>query len=106
VLHFGPEEVEHAVKDLPAALRKIVARALRQNPAERYPSADDMRYDLRDFLHARQGRPYGAKEAEAELSDILKEASDLRKLTAYPDVEEGVLPLPPDLRGDEPGDVH
>jgi serine/threonine-protein kinase len=106
VLHFGPEEVEHAAKDLPAALQKIVARALRQNPAERYPSADDMRYDLRDFLHARHGRPYGAKEAEAELSDILKEASDLRKLTAHPDVEKGVLPLPPDLKGDEPGGVH
>lgn len=106
VLHFGPEEVEHAAKNLPAPLRKIVARALRQSPAERYATADDMRYDLRDYLYARPGRPYGPKEAEAELSDILKEASDLRKLRAHPDVEEGVLPLPPDLTGREPGETH
>jgi eukaryotic-like serine/threonine-protein kinase len=105
VLHFGPDEVERAAKELPVPLRKVVARALRPNPAERYQSADDMRYDLRSFLHARQGRPYGAKEAEAELSDILKEASDLRKLAAHPDVERGVLPLPPD-QSDEPGDIH
>ena len=105
VLHFGPEEVERATGELPAPLRKIVTRALRPHPAERYPSADDMRYDLRDFLHARPGRPYGAKEAEAELSDILKESSDLRKLAAYPAVEQGVLPVPPDQKSGEPGDI-
>jgi eukaryotic-like serine/threonine-protein kinase len=106
VLHFGPEEVESAAKELPGPLQKVVERALRPSPAERYQSADDMRYDLRDFLHARPGRPYGAKEAEAELSEILKEASDLRKLAAHPDVEQGVLPEPPDLKSDEPGGVH
>jgi serine/threonine-protein kinase len=106
VLHFGPDEVQHAAKELPGPLQKVVERALRPNPAERYQSADDMRYDLRDFLHARPGRPYGAKEAEAELSEILKEASDLRKLAAHPDVEQGVLPEPPDLKSDEPGGVH
>ncbi|OJH33389.1 protein kinase domain-containing protein [Cystobacter ferrugineus] len=106
VLHFGPEEVECAAKELPGPLQKVVTKALRPNPAERYQSADDMRYDLRDFLHARPGRPYGAKEAEAELSEILKEASDLRKLAAHPDVEQGVLPEPPDLKSDEPGGVH
>ncbi|OJH33940.1 serine/threonine protein kinase [Cystobacter ferrugineus] len=97
VLHFGPDEVSHATRELPEALRKIVARALRPEPAERYASADDLRYDLRDFLHSRPGGPFGAKEAEAEMSDILKEASDLRKLAAHPDVEQGVLPSPPDL---------
>jgi eukaryotic-like serine/threonine-protein kinase len=106
VLHFGPDEVERAARELPGPLRKVVTRALRPNPAERYPSADDMRYDLRDFLHARPGRTYGAKEAEAEMSEILKEASDLRKLAAHVDVEQGVLPVPPDLKSDEPGGVH
>jgi serine/threonine-protein kinase len=105
VLHFGPEEVERANRELPAPLRKIVTRALRPHPAERYASADDMRYDLRDFLQARQGRPYGAKEAEAELSDILKESSDLRKLAAYPAVEQGVLPVPADQKSGEPGGI-
>jgi len=106
VLHFGPEEVEKAAQELPAPLRHIVSRALQPNPAERYPHAGDMRTDLLDFLHAHGRQPYGAREAEAEMSGILKEASDVSKLAALPAVERGVLPMPPDLKSKGPDEAH
>ncbi len=106
VLHFGPEEVEKAARELPAPLRHIVSRALQPDPTERYPHAGDMRTDLRDFLHSGGHPPYGARDAEAEVSDILKEASDVSKLAALPAVERGVLPMPPDLKSKGTEEAH
>ncbi|HZH77438.1 MAG TPA: hypothetical protein VEY88_15540, partial [Archangium sp.] len=67
---------------------------------ERYPSADVLRDELRAWLLG-LARPYGAKEAEEELAELLKEASDLRGLAAHAGVERGVLPVPPDMDSDD-----
>ena len=99
VLDFGPEEVRRVAEELPEPLRRIVAKSLHPEPDERYETAGRMRDELRAFL-ARPGkrRPFGAREAKAEAHAILEQASDLEKLGAYPVVERGVLPLPPDMR--------
>ncbi len=53
---------------------------------------------MRAFLtRPGQPRPFGPKEAKAEANALFDEASDLEKLHAYPVVERGVLPLPPDM---------
>ena len=91
-----PEEVERASEAVPEPLRRIVARALRQEPAERYPTAGDMATELRQSLRT-LGKPYGAKQLEEEVARVLKGASDYRGLDAYGTVEGGVLPLPPDM---------
>ncbi|MCY1073635.1 protein kinase domain-containing protein [Archangium lansingense] len=97
LLHFGPEEVQQATEELPEPLRRIVARALRPEPAERYQTAGQLRDELRDFLQGAGQQPYGAKQAKAEVNRLFGEASDLDKLQAYPIVEIGVLPVPPDM---------
>jgi eukaryotic-like serine/threonine-protein kinase len=51
-----------------------------------------MRDELRVYL-ASLRRPFGAPEAAAELADILKKASALKRMDAHP-VEIGVLPWP------------
>jgi serine/threonine-protein kinase len=102
VLHFGPEEVQRVAEDMPVPLRRIVSTALRPNPDERYPTADKLRDELRAYLRG-WPQPYGAKEAEEELAELLKEASDLDKLAVHAGVERGVLPLPPDMGSD---DIH
>ena len=61
VLHFGPEEVRRATEELPEPLRRILAKALRPNPDERYPTAGQLRDELRAFLH-RPGQLYGRLE--------------------------------------------
>ncbi|WP_395850093.1 serine/threonine-protein kinase [Cystobacter fuscus] len=100
VLHFGPEEVQRVADEVPEPLRRIVSTALRPSPNERYPSADKLRDELRDYLRG-WPQPYGAKEAEEELAALLKEASDLDKLAVRAGVERGVLPLPPDMGSDD-----
>jgi serine/threonine-protein kinase len=100
VLHFGPEEVQRVAEEVPAQLRRIVSTALRPNPDERYASADKLRDELRAYLRG-WPQPYGAKEAEEELVELLKEAHDLDKLAARGGVERGVLPLPPDMDSDD-----
>jgi serine/threonine-protein kinase len=92
LLRFGPEDVERMAYKAPAALKDVLHRALRSNPDERYPSAADMRDALRAYLRAAQ-QPFGASEAAAELADILKRASALKRPNAHP-VELGVLPWP------------
>ncbi|MFY0563351.1 hypothetical protein ACN28E_05860 [Archangium lansingense] len=86
-----------AAEELPEPLRRIVARALRPEPAERYQTAGQLRDELRDFLQGAGQQPYGAKQAKAEVNRLFGEASDLDKLQAYPIVEIGVLPVPPDM---------
>jgi serine/threonine-protein kinase len=100
VLHFGPEEVQRVAVEVPTPLRQIVSNALCPNPDERYPSADMLRDELRAYLQ-RLPQPYGAKDAEAELAELLKEGSDLDKLAAHAGVERGVLPVPPDIDTDD-----
>ncbi|OJT21121.1 hypothetical protein BO221_30100 [Archangium sp. Cb G35] len=97
LLHFGPEEVQHATRELPEPLRRIVTRALRPEPAERYATAGQMRDELRDFLQATGQPPYGAKQAKAEVKRLFALASAPAELPAYSIVEMGVLPVPPDM---------
>jgi serine/threonine-protein kinase len=92
LLRFGPEDVERIARQAPAPLKQVVHRALRSAPAERYQSAAEIRDELRAYL-GNLRRPFGAPEAAAELSDILNEASALKRLDAHP-VEFGVLPWP------------
>jgi len=76
----------------PAPLKQVVHLALWSNPAERYQSAAELRDELRAYLRS-LGQPFGAAEAAAELADILKKASALKRKAAHP-VEMGVLPWP------------
>jgi serine/threonine-protein kinase len=98
VLHFGPEEVQRATEELPEPLGRILSQALRPDPDERHPTAGQLRDELRAFLHRPgQQQPFGAKEAKAEAHAVFEAASHLEKLHAYPVVERGILPLPPDM---------
>jgi serine/threonine-protein kinase len=92
LLRFGPEDVERIARQAPAPLRKVALRALQSDPTNRYQSAAEMRDELRAYL-ASPRRPFGAPEAAAELADILKKASALKRMDAHP-VEIGVLPWP------------
>ncbi|WP_309889020.1 serine/threonine-protein kinase [Archangium sp.] len=92
LLRFGPEDVERIARQAPAPLRKVALRALQSDPPNRYPSAAEMRDELRAYL-ASLRRPFGAPEAAAELADIVKKASALKRMDAHP-VEIGVLPWP------------
>jgi eukaryotic-like serine/threonine-protein kinase len=92
LLRFGPEDVERIAYKASAPLMKVALRALQSDPAERYQSAAELRDDLRAYLRS-LGQPFGASEAAAELADILKKASALKRKDAHP-VEIGVLPWP------------
>jgi serine/threonine-protein kinase len=92
LLRFGPKDVERIAFKAPAPLKQVAHRALRSDPAERYQSAAEMRDDLRAYLRSLR-QPFGAMEAAAELADILKKASALKRKAAHP-VEIGVLPWP------------
>ena len=95
VLHFGPEQVERAVEEVPVPLQHTIARALAAEPAERHATAGQMRDELRAYLRNLE-KPHGAREAEAELSGLLKEASDEALLVVASGMERGVLPTPVD----------
>lgn len=101
VLHFGPAEVRRAADELPEALRRIITRALRDNPDERYPTSSDMHTDLYDYLHTLE-TPYGEKEAAAEAAEILMEAADLGRLPGPAD-GQAARPAPPEAG---PGNIH
>jgi serine/threonine protein kinase len=92
LLRFGPEDVERIAQQAPAPLKKVALRALQSDPTKRFQSAAEMRDELRAYL-ASLRRPFGAPEAAAELADILKKASALKRMDAHP-VEIGGLPWP------------
>jgi len=47
VLRDDPKPVSEFRRDIPPELRRIVARCLKKNPEERYPSAAELAHDLR-----------------------------------------------------------
>jgi serine/threonine-protein kinase len=57
-----PAPPRHANTDVPVPLEAIIMRLLAKNPAARYPSAEDLRADLRRF---REGQPVLAMGAAA-----------------------------------------
>jgi beta-lactam-binding protein with PASTA domain len=48
-VHESPVPPRHLNVELPAAIEAIVLKCLAKNPANRYPSAEDLRADLRRF---------------------------------------------------------
>jgi serine/threonine-protein kinase len=92
LLRFGPEAVERAAPRAPARLKAVVHRALCLEPAQRYPSAAELRDDLRAYLRG-LARPYGVSEAALEMATLLSRACALKRPQAHP-VELGVLPWP------------
>ena len=91
LLRFGPKDVERAGRGLPARLRQIVARALRVDPSERYPSALALADELRGFRSA-QWPQYREQELAAEVAALISAAKKLDRSVAYSVTEPGVLP--------------
>ncbi|QSQ23076.1 serine/threonine protein kinase [Pyxidicoccus parkwayensis] len=74
-----PNEVVRAVAGLPRDFQAVLQRALRRAPAERYPTAGQMRDALRACLaQVSQDSSYGRQEAAAELAQLISEASAAR----------------------------
>jgi serine/threonine-protein kinase len=94
VLHFGPEELLHAAHAVPEPLQRIVSKALRANPDERYSSASDMHNDLCCYLLGLKPA-YGAKEVAEEASEILMHAAELEGVPAHAAFKQGLLPPAP-----------
>lgn len=88
VLSLRPEEVERAAGDVPEPLKRVLHKALRREPAERYQTGGEMREELRSYLRD-LGRPFGPPEAAEELASLLEPGS-LREIAALP-IERGVL---------------
>jgi serine/threonine-protein kinase len=70
---FRPEYVERATLGLSAPMRDIVLRALKRDPAERFQSGLELRDALWEFLGG-QGRCYGPRDAQREISLVRAEA--------------------------------
>ncbi len=92
LLRFGPKEVQRAARRLPLRLRRILAKALQPEPAERYPSALEMAEELRGFLSEACPK-YGEREVAAERTMLIGAARRLRDNAAYSVLEPGILPV-------------
>jgi serine/threonine-protein kinase len=95
---FGPEDVEKAVQWLPSSLKVILHRLLCREPADRYQSAAELEADLRARLHELR-KPYGAREAIAEVRDAGADARDMRDAADV--AEEGVFPPAVKVRSED-----
>jgi serine/threonine-protein kinase len=91
IQRFGPEDVERVARGVPGQLKRILHKALRGNPEDRYQTGAELREDLRAYL--RLGRPFGAAEAAAELAPLLFQKKSPQETRAFP-TEKGVLPTP------------
>lgn len=73
----GPQEVEHLARDVPAGLRAVVLRALRQSPADRFGTAAELAEALREWL--REHAPtYGRQASAEEVTEAAREATGRR----------------------------
>ena len=91
IQRFGPEDVERVARGVPGQLKRILHKALRGNPEDRYQTGAELRDDLR--AHLRLGRPFGDAEAAAELASLLFQKKSPQETRAFP-TEKGVLPTP------------
>ncbi|CAM3107451.1 protein kinase domain-containing protein [Corallococcus soli] len=82
VRRYTPEDVAHAVSELPEAFGAALQRALRREPESRQASAGALRDALRDALALEQqrndGRLYGRKEVAEELARLISDTSAVR----------------------------
>jgi len=77
--------------DLPAPFEQIVAVAMAKNPADRYPSADDLRADL---LRFRRGQPVGAVPMTALVAEVPEMATAAMAATRVGEMTAiGVTPV-------------
>lgn len=90
VLQFDPELVAQNTQGIPETLRPVIARALRLDPDERYRSAAEMRNELLNYLRS-CGEPYGGRKLEAEVSPLLKEATDHHFFAVSGGIERGLF---------------
>ncbi|HEX8822351.1 MAG TPA: protein kinase, partial [Archangium sp.] len=92
IQRFGPEDVERTARGLPGQLKHLLHKVLRGNPDDRYQTGAELRDDLRAYL--RLGKPFGAREAAAELAPLLfNKKRSPHETRAFP-TEQGVLPTP------------
>ncbi|MGZ3459460.1 MAG: serine/threonine protein kinase [Archangium sp.] len=99
ILRFGPENVERVARKVPEPLKRILHKALRAHPDDRYQSGGEMRDELHAWLNG-QGKPFGLSEAAAELGALLREKPAPQETRAFP-IEQGVLPTPEEEATDE-----
>jgi serine/threonine-protein kinase len=92
IQRFGPEDVERGAQEVPEGLKRILHKALRRNPDDRYTTGAEMRDALRDWLHG-QGTPFGRKQAAEELAHLVRERPSPHETRAFP-TERGVLLTP------------
>jgi serine/threonine-protein kinase len=92
ILRFGPEDVERVAGGVPEPLKRILHKALRSNPDDRYQTGLEMQEDLVKWLR-RQDRYFTYSEAAAELETLLREKPTPQQTRAFP-IERGVLPTP------------
>lgn len=91
LLNFGPKEVARALRKLPPRLCRIIAKALRVEPSERYPSALEMAQALRGFL-SEECPTYHQAEVARERAQLIQAAKKLPEPVAYSVLEPGILP--------------
>lgn len=91
-----PEDVERATVGVQPALRTVLHRALRVDPAERYAQASEMRMDLRSYL-ATLEQPFDAWELRAELREMLVTSAH-----HYGEAETSHPPMVPNDLGGKP----
>jgi serine/threonine protein kinase len=92
VLSFGPENVECVAQKVPEPLKRILHKALRGNPDDRYQTGGEMRDELCVWLST-QGKRFGRSRAAAELRALDREKPTPQETRAFP-IERGVLPTP------------
>jgi serine/threonine-protein kinase len=93
---FRPEHIEHLMRDVSGPVRLILHKLLRRLPAERYATAAALKADLDACLGA-LGRPYGAREALAELREARSQAME---------VKEPIELIPSDEAERRAGELH
>ncbi|WP_257458455.1 serine/threonine-protein kinase [Archangium lipolyticum] len=89
---FGPEDVERVARKVPEPLKRILHKALRAHPDDRYQSGGEMRDELCEWLRG-QGKRFGRARAAAELRALVREKPSPQETRAFP-IERGVLPTP------------
>jgi tRNA A-37 threonylcarbamoyl transferase component Bud32 len=81
----SPARVQEATRELPADLQRICRRLLMRRPDDRYPNGDELGFDLRTALAAREPL-YGKRDCVAELAALglfqLREGETARATTA------------------------
>ena len=71
---YTPKDLEELVAKLSEPLRAPLGKLLQRNPDERHQTAEGLEADLR--AHMDRLGSYGAKEASAEIRQVLTEAGE------------------------------